>query len=42
MKKSNPTHVTDEVIAFVVFLACCVISFFGHPALGDVSVTWTN
>jgi len=42
MKKSTPTHLTDEAIAFVVFLACCVISFFRHPEVVDMAASVSN
>ncbi len=42
MKKSTPFQVSDEAIAFVLFLICCVISFFRHPAVADIAITLVN
>jgi hypothetical protein len=42
MKKSTPIRVTDEAIAFVLFLICCIISFFRHPAVADIAFTLAN
>lgn len=42
MKKNPPLFMSDEAIAFVLFLICCVISFFRHPAVADVTFTLAN
>lgn len=42
MKKNTPFLASDEAIAFVLFLICCVISFFRHPVATDVAFTWAN
>lgn len=39
MKKNSPPPVTDEAIAFVVFLICCIISFFRHPEVVDMAAS---
>jgi hypothetical protein len=41
--KNNPRFIiTDEAIAFIVFLLCCVISFFRHPVVIDTAFTVAN
>lgn len=42
MKKNSPLHMSDEAIAFVLFLICCVISFFRHPAVTDITFSLAN
>lgn len=42
MKKNTPFHVSDEAIAFVLFLICCIISFFRHPDIVDIAFTMAN
>jgi hypothetical protein len=42
MKKPSTPTITDEAVAFVIFLICCVISFFRHPAVADFAFTLAN
>ena len=39
-KKKNPN--TDEIIAFVLFIICIIISFFRHPAVTELPFTGIN
>jgi|GEM_PF-5105972 len=42
MKKNTPLIGSDEAIAFVLFLICCIISFFRHPEIADMAFTFAN
>jgi hypothetical protein len=42
MKKNTPFRITDEAVAFILFLICCIISFFRHPAVTDIAFSLAN
>ncbi|MEZ4952210.1 MAG: hypothetical protein R2825_01380 [Saprospiraceae bacterium] len=42
MRTKKTTTQPDEIIAFVLFIICCVISFFSQSGNGSIPFTIIN